>query len=270
MPASPKEVFDQIVADARSKVEARQAQEAADAARNSGNVAKTLNDVASALPKLIESQNALAERIKAVEAGRPDRTTHQSDERDPYDRLKNFGMGRDDLAPVIEHEASRIAERKVNQLFEEKLGPTFREAEAIQKYQEQHPDFDPLALQSYLRQNPDVQKLVQEAISKGAYETGLNYGETRRAIDTKISAEARAQGRAEKRRDHIAETRGDAAVLGGTAPNGDTRNPNPGVTLDQASKAFAHAENGDYTLFEKLFVHPGLPSEEEFNRIAQS
>lgn len=267
---TPQETFNQIVEAAKQKVQADAA--AASAKQNSGadQITKTIAQIGETLPKLVQQNDVMAKRIELLEASRSG-STHQSDENDPYKNVEDYGLNRSNLQPVIRHETDALVEKKVNEVFEKSFGPAMREASAVREYQEKNPEFDLNKINSYLAKNPEVRTIVDNARTHGAFDVGIKYAETRMLMDDKIAAEARGQARADKRREHIEASRGDAAVLGGTGANGTSRtDTNPGLTPEKIEKAFAGANAGDWREFDKTFVHPNLPSEEWFQQLAQS
>jgi hypothetical protein len=268
MPASPQQIFDRMVNETRAKIEAEEASRQTPAIPDA--LTRTITQVSEALPKLVEQNQALTARLEQIE--KRNQPSPQSGD-DPYAKFGEYGISREHFAPVLEREVAPMIERTVQNVFEKQFGGAVRESEAIQAYQKDHRDFDVQKLNSYISGTPEVAQIVAAAKEKGAYGLAIEYAETRRVMDEKISQEARATGRARKRNEMIADTRPDAQIVGGTGANGGTaRNDNVKrqPTMEEMATAFNHADSGDWTHFEKLFVNPRLPSEEYFQQLAQS
>lgn len=268
---SPQEIYDSMVAEARAKVEAEQAAKVQQAAAGQDEMVKTVKSIGEVLPKIADNQKQLADRLAALEATRTTRPT-ETDENDPYKHLtEDLGITRGHIAPVVQHEVGSAVEKAVDKVFETRFGPALRQTAAIQGYQEQNPDFDLNRLNKYLSVTPDVKAMVERSAKAGAYDLGIAYAETRRQMDEKIHAEATVHAKGASRKRMVEETRPDAAILGGTGANGTSRTAaKPTMTADQLEKVFANLEAGNSQPFEQAFVHPGLPSEEWFQKLAQS
>lgn len=273
---SPQEVFDSAVAQAVQRNQQAEAAARANANKVVDNSNKTINDIAATLPKMAEGLSTLTQRLSALEQSRSDASQSRSNsnaEDDPYAGLEHLGVTRSHIQPVIQRELGSMLEQRVELEMEKRFGPSLREGAAIQAYQQEHPEFDLMATNRYIAANPDVQKVVNLAREKGAYEAGIEYAALRQSVDAAVTKEAKGQLRREKRDTFVQETRPHAELLGGGGSNLPERSGAAGqnaITLDQLDRIMQSANAGDYKAFEQVFVKSRLPSEEEFQRIAQS
>lgn len=264
------EVFAKLMEDAKAKVESEALSKMEEQQTRSKEVQSTLEQISTALPTIMQNQQTLNQRIAAMEAQNKN-SNRQVDDNDPYRSLtEDLGITRQHFAPVVQHEVRNAVKSEVKSAFEEMLGPTMRESAAINEYQNGHPDFDLQRVNSYINKNPEVKKMVDKARQQGAFELGIEYAETRRVMDEKISKEALVQSRGDKRKRVVAETRPDAEIIGATGALGDRSKVTKTISANDLESVYAHANAGNWKPFENAFHKDHLPSEEEFQRIAQS
>lgn len=257
---TPGQIFDELVNNAREAEKA-----AAQPQAPAPEVAQGLNELTDYIRRQDEARAAMDARLKALEGTRVSQP--QAPTNDPYAALEaETGIARDRFAVPMREEARREAER----LFEEKFGPVVREAQAIQEYQATNPKFNMNEFNQYVATHPDVAAIVREAAGRGAYRAGIEYAETRRALDSRIAEEAKGQAKVEARKQYVERTRPDAQVVGAAGSPTGSGNVSPApMTPEQLSNIYAHANAGNWTPFEKAFHQSHLPSEEEFQRMVQ-
>lgn len=262
--ATPAEIFNDMVQKAQAEASAQAAQASQAGAQKAE---ASLTDLTNSIKQQTEANAKINERLDAITQvlGRTANPSAQG-----ADPMKAFeettGIPAASFAPV----ASAYARTEAERVFDEKLGPLVRQAEAVQNYQSKNKTFDLVKMQAYVAENPDVAAVVDQAAKRGDYETGIAYAETRRLLDEKISAEAKGQVRKDKRKDFINTTRPDAQVVGASGagnPAGLNVNPAP-MTADQIQNVFANLNAGNSQPFIDAFHKPNLPSEEEFQRLA--
>lgn len=265
--STPAELYNSMVAAARAE-SAAAAESAAQAQAQAAQ--QGLTSLTESIKQTAETTAKIDQRLAALEAAgaahRPNPPAQGSNESNPLKAFEDLtGIPGNALQPVTSQFAREAAEK----VFEERLGPMVREAEAVRNYQMQDPEFDINKMQTYLSKTPDVAAIVQEAASKGAYGAGIAYAETRRKLDEKIATEANGRVRKNKRDEFIGATRPDAMVVGGggtSNPDGLNVKPAP-LTADRIENAFAHLNAGNPQPFLDAFHKPNLPSEEEFQRM---
>ena len=266
---SPQELFNQLMEAAKENVAAAETEKQKTVARGNEQLVGAVKQLAVIVPKMAEQNQAMAARIEALESMKTIAPRQTSDE-DPYSALGEFGIEKRHMAPVVQREVGSAVQSAVKAAMEEQFGPALREAQAVQKYQESHPDFDLMKMRQFLAKDEEARNLVARAAQAGAYDVGIEYAETRRQIAEQTTQEQNAQRKGVERRSFVAATRPDAQVLGGGATNGTSRSVKKTLTPEQVQSVFAHAEVNNWKPFEEAFVHDNLPSESWFQALAQS
>lgn len=267
---TPKELFDSLMAAAQENVQSAEDAKAKQIAQGNEHLVKTVTTIAEVLPKMAEQNKVMADRLAALETrGAAPRQTPTPEE-DEYSGLGEFGIERKHIAPAIRAEVERSVGSAVEKTFEKLLGPSLRETKAIQDYSAKNTEFDVNRMNKFLAGDEEARILVQRASQMGAHELAIEYAEERRKNVEAATQEAKAQREGGKRERFVRQTRPDAQVLGGGAAVSEARAVKQTMTADQLQDVFARAEGGDWKPFERVFHNPGLPSEEEFQRLAQS
>lgn len=262
---TPGEIYSELVN--RAKAEADQAAQAAQQSAQQQATA-SITELTNGLKATIEGQKALGARVEQIAEAIATRPA-------PRDTAPTPGTSFEDATGLpsapFQSMASSAARSEAERVFDEKMGPLVREAEAVQAYGSDHADFDLGRMQRYVAANPDVQRVVKEAASKGAYAAGIEYAETHRQLSEKIKGQATTEARKDSRKQFINDTRPDAQVVGSggsSNPAGLNVNPTP-ASAKQISDAFNHLNAGNPQKFIETFHLPNLPSEEDFQRLVQ-
>lgn len=262
---SPADIFAEAEAAAR---EAAAAQPAPAPQPQNNQLAQ---EITTALQRTAETQAQIAARLQSLEqsvAQRPMSPHTQTGGGDPLSELeRESGITRDRWSSAFAPLAAKAAE----QVFEDKFGPTIRAGEALQQYAQTHEGFDVNKFNDYVMKNPDVAKLVNAASNKGAFETAIEYGETRRQLDERISTEARGASKREQRKQVVEATRPDAQVVGASGAAAASRNVGTQpLTQSEVESIYAHANANNWKPFEERFHLSNLPPEEWWQQLAQS
>lgn len=259
---TPEQMFEQLMSAAQGRATQEQNQERE---KSQAAAMQVLTQIAETVKQAKATTDQLVNRVQAIESGRQP-VVPQNTPPDPYAPLKEWGLDREQIAPAVRHEVAGAVEQAVDKL----LGPALRESQAFQSHMEKNKDFDQVEFNRYLASNPEVATVYREAASKGAFTAGIQYVETRRDLDAKIHQQAEGEVGASRRKKHIADSRPDAQVVGASGAGGNSRHVGNPLTQKQLEEIYANANAGNWKPFEDKIVSPNLPSEEWFQRLAQS
>ena len=273
------DIFAAARATAEAEAQALQDKQTKDANDRQMKIIEGLQAVSNVLAKQQTQYDAIVARLDRAEKGPQGQnggngTTHQTGQVwDPYAELdmEKPETVRRAVQSHLDRALTDVVPKAVEGAFEKMLGPQVREAAAIQQFKKDHPNFDMTAAEKFLAEDADSAAMFDAARKQGAVQTGLELIETRMALAKMNKQEQNVRSRAARASEIIRETRPDAQLIGGGAASPEARNVGTKpLTHAELQSVFNQAEVGNWNPFEKEIHASSLPSEDWFQRLAQS